>query len=213
MNFKSLFKSQLVFKDDTKGFAIVELLVVIAVVGVLSSIVMIGINPAKRIAEAHDIHMKSDLATLRGSIEAYAVAHNGRYPSTAGAYWCENCTAYVAQGANNWIPELVSKGFIKYLPTSPLNGMPSLSSCTAANATYMYMSNGVDYRLFAHCMPTTDLNNGGDYKGSAYCTPRPPYTESSFVDSTVPATKLKPMVDPARPTYAYAIYSRGYMCL
>lgn len=195
----------------TSGFTLIELLVVIAILGILSSVVLIAINPAKRIAEANDSQMKSDLGQLQTALEAYATANGGRYPVTT-TWWCENCTSYSAQGKNNWIPGLVSGGYLKTLPTSPLNGKRGYTGCSNGQATYMYYSNGVNYKLLAHCMPTTGLNNGTAYKGSAYCTPRPPYDESSFIDATNQTQKLKPLVDPVRPTYSYSIYSPGWKC-
>lgn len=195
-------------RDD--GFTIVELLVTIAVMGAVATVAMIAINPAKRIAEANDTQIKTDISSIRNSLEAYAAANNSRYPVTP-TWWCENCTAYAAKGANNWIPELVERGFIKRLPTSPLNGVPGYPGCTAGQAAYLYYSNGTDYKLIAHCMPTTELNIGEANKGSNYCN-TPPYDRSAFSDSSNPTTALKALVDPARPDYAYAVYSEGFTC-
>jgi hypothetical protein len=70
----------------------------------------------------------------------------------------------------------------------------------------------------AHCTPRTGLNRDADAPPSAYCTDITSspgaYSSDKFSDDTFPDNqKLKPMVDPYRYSYAYAVYSPGWMCL
>ncbi|MEI7792066.1 MAG: prepilin-type N-terminal cleavage/methylation domain-containing protein [Candidatus Berkelbacteria bacterium] len=60
-----------------KGFTLVELLVVIAVIGILSAVVVLNTNSAK--SKARDAIRLSDMATLKTSLGLYLEA-NGKYP-------------------------------------------------------------------------------------------------------------------------------------
>ena len=97
-----------------KGFTLVELLVVIAVISVLAAVTVVAINPAKKLAQSRDAARKSSMQQLVTSLSAY-YTQNSSYPATA--------------------PELVEKEELKSLPKSPtgtdFNYSVSPSGCTS----------------------------------------------------------------------------------
>jgi len=60
-----------------KGFTLVELLIVVAILGIMAAIVMPTFQG--NVAQAKESASKSNLATLRTQIELYKLQHNG-YP-------------------------------------------------------------------------------------------------------------------------------------
>ncbi len=206
----------------SQGFVLVEMLLVIAIVSILATIVLIAVNPATRIAEAGNSQRQTDLSVLRNALENYATAHRGKYPSTNGEYWCQDCTYadYQAKGINNWIPHLVIDGFIKYLPQDTRTNQGSACNPIPSNsyAGYVYYSpsppNNTDYKLFAFCTPPKSVLNTGDfYSTTPYCTEPTSHDSTYFNPRPAGQPELRAFVDPVRPDYAYAVYTPGLACL
>ena len=63
-----------------KGFTLLEILLVIAAIGILAAIVLVAINPNKQIESARAAKRKSDINTIIKSIGQYAIDNNGQYP-------------------------------------------------------------------------------------------------------------------------------------
>lgn len=134
-------------KDSQRGFTIVELLIVIVVIGVLAAIVIVaysGVQSRSRFAK-----MQSDVVSIKKYIEAYN-AMNGSYPSTGSAWM------YQRRDGNGFIPGLVPS-IVATLPsvTDGPTGGPT-------NNTYIYNSNGTDYkldRLYQASIPSDEWAN------------------------------------------------------
>ncbi len=71
----SSFKKQL-----SRGFTIVELLIVIVVIGILAALVVVTYNGIQQ--KARDTERKTDIKAVHGQLEAYQ-AQNGKYPTLA----------------------------------------------------------------------------------------------------------------------------------
>lgn len=157
---------------------------VIAVLGVLAAGVFTAINPLKRIQDARNVQRKMDLGQIANALEAYFTSHLGKYPNT-NSVWCgrpgsswdytknSNC-------GDSWIPDLVADGNLKILPQDPTNKRINVSQCpNDTNASYLYRSDGTDYKLLAHCTPEGTLSS----------------TDKFY--------------DPSRPTWSWQISSPG----
>ncbi len=66
------------------GFTLVEILVVIALVGVMMTAVIVVLNPAHFLADSRDTRRKSDLAAIQPALEMYN-AEEHSYPNAGGA--------------------------------------------------------------------------------------------------------------------------------
>ncbi len=90
------------YKNTKKAFTLIELLMVISIIGILSSIVLTSISGATK--KARDTVRKSDLSQIQKALEVYQTDHDGRYPAISGIYETSmgicnpvsNCTG------NNW---------------------------------------------------------------------------------------------------------------
>jgi prepilin-type N-terminal cleavage/methylation domain-containing protein len=140
-------------KEKEKGFTLIELLVVIATIGVLASVVLVASRIVQ--AKARDSQRKANLLQVSKALELY-LNDNGTYPSTGGQWWGVTSLygSHATSGSNGYIPNLAPQ-YLQSLPRDPLtNRGGGTSFCnTAGYWSYLYNSNGTDYKLIAHCVP------------------------------------------------------------
>ncbi len=100
--------------NRSKGFTLVELLVVLSIISLLSSIILGGVSGYR--LKGQDAKVISEVRNLRTALELYYNKY-GYYPSTSGTYTCTAGT-----GSNSCTPgtgvlqALVTEGFISKVP-------------------------------------------------------------------------------------------------
>lgn len=129
------------------GFTLVELLIVIAILGTLSVVVLVAINPVQQLAKTRDTGRKSTTQQLGHSLEAYGVTNNGNY---------------VAEGAA-WITALVTAGELSSVPGSVGYSVTGISACsTNQQSGYCYdattAAGGAPMIIFARLEATADIS-------------------------------------------------------
>lgn len=123
------------------GFTILEVLLVVAALGVLAGIVVVAINPGSQLATTRNAQREVDVHVLLNAVHQYAIDNDGAFPSdipqasdcaeTSGSEICRpgsaSCSGYVS------LSVLTSNE--RYLVDIPVE--PNMASS----------SNGVGYRI------------------------------------------------------------------
>jgi len=151
-------------RHPSSGFTLIELMVVIAIIGVLSSVVLASLNVAK--LKANDAKRATDLHAIQTAIEMYATANN-TYPVSPSWAWSSRCNAWPDLASGNVIPGLVPT----YLPKMPSD--PTMDAA-ANTCCYLYLSNGADYKLLAHGCPSSYMCYGATEATGGFADPTRP---------------------------------------
>jgi len=126
---------------NKKGFTLIELLIVVAVIGILASVVLVGLGPVQK--QGRDARRISDLRQVQSGLELY-YNKNGSYP-TGITSWGQLVTTLTGAGIG-----------ISNVPVDPTN-----------NSTYYYRyaSDGTSYVLGAQLEDTNNPRLNDDVDG------------------------------------------------
>lgn len=116
----SLFTAHRNVRRRRAGFTLIELLIVIAIIGILSSIVTFSVSNAQ--AKSRDSRRKSDMSAIKKALEL------AKSDTTASSYYPSSLSD-------------LAPNYIKVLPTDPRTGTnyiytPQPGSCTTACTSY-----------------------------------------------------------------------------
>lgn len=67
--------------QQQKGFTLLEILLVVAAIGILAGIVILAINPNKQLGDTRNADRRADVNTLLEAVYQYALDNNGSLPS------------------------------------------------------------------------------------------------------------------------------------
>jgi general secretion pathway protein G len=117
-----------------KGFTLVEMLIVLGIVGVVATMLIVGINPLDQIRKSTDTERKTDLDQLKDALELY-YQDNGTYPPSSADFKLYIGSTTLAWGSA-WQP------YMNQLPKDP-----------SPTRTYQYYvplaSGGQTYYIYA----------------------------------------------------------------
>jgi prepilin-type N-terminal cleavage/methylation domain-containing protein len=123
-----------------RGFTLLEVLLVVAVIAILAGIVIIAINPGKNLADTRDSQRKADVNTIINAVYQYALDNDGNLPTSIPTSATEICTGTGAPTCGT--PVAIDLGVLT-AGGDYLVGIPKDPKCPSACA-----ANGVGYTIF-----------------------------------------------------------------
>ncbi|MCK5027465.1 MAG: type II secretion system protein [Candidatus Pacebacteria bacterium] len=143
---------------EGKGFTLIEVLLVIALIAILAGITIVAINPARQYGNAANAERQSHVNTILNAIHQYAVDNSGIIPTTIPA--ATVCTSTVSTYAicptgsacTTGVNLSVLTASETYMISIPLNPGYSTATNTGYNVTQ-----SINGRVTV-CAPYTDLS-------------------------------------------------------
>jgi prepilin-type N-terminal cleavage/methylation domain-containing protein len=183
---------------QNKGFTLLEILLVIAAIGILAAIVLVAINPNRQLEAARQAKRRSDINTITKAIQQYSIDNNGQYPAgiETGAkpicntdnipVGCVNLSSILAPTYIAALPEADSNRYYVRRNISgtsievshpkdnlwDIGGTPSLDLNFAKNKSLIDSVSGNNLITFTRNSPATYVGEDGLIKTAAVNEPR-----------------------------------------
>ena len=78
-------------RSKQKGFTLIEVLLVIAILAILAAVVIVAINPSRQLTKSRDAQRTADVYSILNAVYQYAVDHESTFPEEITAVNREIC--------------------------------------------------------------------------------------------------------------------------
>ena len=119
--------------NKSKGFTLLEVLLVVAAIAILAGIVIVAINPSKQLAAARNSQRRADVNTIINAVYQYTIDYSGNLPSniyqdatstcdsTARKQICKSGATGTCNGGTDLTVLTTNQMYLASLPIDPSN--------------------------------------------------------------------------------------------
>lgn len=142
--------------NKKSGFTLVEILIVIAIIGILAAMVIISINPNRQFKSARDTQRLTNLSTILNAIGQNIAEHKGVFTCGGTALAFPTASTTIKNDGFNLAPCLVTD-YLQALPFDPIVAGAGFTSTTSYNTGYEILQNTSTGRITI-AAPGAELN-------------------------------------------------------
>ena len=121
-------------RQTQKGFTLLEILLVVAALGILAGIVILALNPAKQLGETNNAQRNVDVNTILNAAWQYAIDNNGTLPASIASSTCASVATNEVCKTGGSCSGLIDLSVLTTGGTY-LTAMPTDPSATSTNGT------------------------------------------------------------------------------
>ena len=134
-------------KRNTRGFTLVEILIVVIILGILAAIVIPQFTNASN--DARNNSVASTLQTLRSQIELFKIQHNDTPPAAANLVALLTAKSSTTETSVNNATGTAFGPYVQTFPTNPINGSSAVVNTATAGSGWLYQVTGSTYTVKA----------------------------------------------------------------
>lgn len=144
--YKNMFKVKKGNRVSHRGFTLIEVLVVMGIIALLSTIVLVAINPSRQFAQSRDTQRTSNVAALLNAIGQRAVDNRGIFETGCVAGEIPTTVTSIKTGLGGFdLYPCIVPTYIALLPTDPKSG--TFTSATEYDSGYTFVRDATTGRI------------------------------------------------------------------
>ena len=117
-----------------KGFTLLEILLVVAAIGILAGIVILAINPSKQLGDTRNAQRRVNINTILNAVYQYTIDNSGNVPSSIPVGTPkEICRASTSSDCVDLTVLTLNEKYLTSIPSDPSDG------CLADGVCYKIM--------------------------------------------------------------------------